>query len=265
MSAEPFVELQSVHKAFGANQVLRGVDLKIPRGETFTLLGGSGSGKSVMLKHMIGLLRPDRGRVRIEGRDVTDLSERQWVDVRKRFGYVFQGAALFDSLSVLENVGYALREHLRPTQAQLEARVASCLEAVGLAGCEHLMPAELSGGMRKRVGVARAIALEPAAILYDEPTTGLDPANARRIGQLIASLRHRLQVTSIVVTHDLELCFAISDRVALLREGHLVAEGGVDEIRRSPVPEVQAFLAGGIELEEDEVWTARPEEGAHGA
>ena len=262
---EPFVELQDLHKSFGTNHVLRGIDLVIPHGEIFTLLGGSGTGKSVMLKHIVGLLRSERGRVRIEGRDVTDLSERQWVEVRKRIGYVFQGSALFDSLSVLENVAYALREHLRLSESQIEARVADCLEAVGLSGCEALMPAELSGGMRKRVGVARAIALEPAAILYDEPTTGLDPANARRIGQLIVSLRDRLRVTSVVVTHDLELCFAISDRVALLREGRLVAEGTVDEIRSSPLPEVRAFLEGGADLEADKLWNTRQEEKAHGA
>jgi phospholipid/cholesterol/gamma-HCH transport system ATP-binding protein len=254
---EIFVALEGIHKSFHGHDVLRGIELEIEGGEIFTLLGGSGTGKSVMLKHMIGLLRPDRGRIRVEGRDVTQLRERDWVDVRKRIGYVFQGAALFDSLNVLDNVAYALREHLRLSRVEVEGRVADCLEAVGLSGIEHYMPAELSGGMRKRVGVARAIALEPAAILYDEPTTGLDPANSRRIGQLIASLRRRLHVTSIIVTHDLELCFAISDRVALLHDGRLVAQGTAEEMQASTVPEVQEFLAGGRDLETDPAWRGR--------
>ncbi len=260
-----FVGLENLHKSFGPNHVLRGIDLSIPRGEIFTLLGGSGTGKSVMLKHIIGLLIADSGRVHVEGRDVTQLSERQWVEVRKRIGYVFQGSALFDSLTVLDNVAFALREHLDLSRAEIERRVAACLEAVGLTGIEHHMPAELSGGMRKRVGVARAIALEPTAILYDEPTTGLDPANAKRIGQLIVSLRERLQVTSIIVTHDLELCFAISDRVALLRAGRLVAQGSVEEIQSSTQPEVREFLAGGADLEADSVWLGKGEEGTDGA
>jgi len=249
-----FAELCDLRKAFGRNRVLRGIDLRVRCGEIFTLLGGSGAGKSVLLKHVIGLLRPDSGRVLIEGRDVTALREREWVPVRKGIGYVFQGAALFDSLSVRDNVAYSLREHLNLSRAEIDERVAACLAAVGLSGIERQMPAQLSGGMRKRVGVARAIALEPKAILYDEPTTGLDPANSRRIGQLIVSLRDRLRVTSIVVTHDLELCFAVSDRVGLLEGGHLVAEGSVDAIRASQEPHVQAFLSGGTDLEADSVW-----------
>jgi len=166
------------------------------------------------------------------------------VDVRKDFGMVFQGAALFDSLSVFDNVAFPLREHLALDDAELAARVGRCLAAVGLAGVEGLLPAELSGGMRKRVGVARAIALEPKAILYDEPTTGLDPANARRIGRLIRRLQERLGVTSVVVTHDLDLCFAVSDRVGLLKNGRIVVEGGAEEIRASSHPDVRAFLGG---------------------
>lgn len=259
-AGSPFIQLIGVHKAFGASHVLRGIDLEIGHGEIFTLLGGSGTGKSVMLKHMIGLLRPDRGRVIVQGRDVADLRERDWVEIRKRVGYVFQGAALFDSLSVLDNVAYALREHRRMTRGEIAHRVADCLEAVGLSGIEALMPAELSGGMRKRVAVARAIALEPEAILYDEPTTGLDPSNSRRVGQLIASLRERLGVTSVVVTHELELCFAISDRVALLAGGQIVANDTPEGIRRSDRPDVQAFLAGGSDLEADDVWLTRAAE-----
>jgi phospholipid/cholesterol/gamma-HCH transport system ATP-binding protein len=250
-SGESFIALDGIEKSFGANHVLRGVNLDVRRGQIFTLLGGSGSGKSVMLKHMVGLLRPDAGRVLIEGRDVTGLREREWVELRKRIAYVFQGAALFDSLNVLENVAYGLREHLALPKATLEKRVADCLESVGLEGIEHRMPAELSGGMRKRVGVARAIALEPEAILYDEPTTGLDPANSKRIAQLIVRLRRRLDVTSVIVTHDLELCFAISDRVGLLGQGRLLAVGTPQEIQASSVPEVREFLAGDLDAHKD--------------
>ena len=242
---DAFVELCDLHKRFGDQVVLDGIDLAVPPGGITTILGGSGSGKSVMLKHMIGLLRPDAGRVLVEGRDVTDLKESDWVEVRRRFGYVFQGSALFDSLSVFENVAYPLREHLHWPPPRIRQRVVSSLESVGLRGIEQRMPAELSGGMRKRVGVARAIALEPKAILYDEPTTGLDPANSRRIGELILALRSRLDVTSLVVTHDLALCFAISDHVVLLKDGKLVARGGAEEFRTSSQTDVREFLAGG--------------------
>ncbi|MGH0034863.1 MAG: ABC transporter ATP-binding protein [Myxococcota bacterium] len=242
MSAATFVELRDVWKSFAGQAVLRGVSLEVAVGECYTLLGGSGTGKSVSLKHMIGLLHPDRGRVLVEGCDVTDWEEREWVDLRTHIGFVFQGAALFDSLSVAENIAYPLREHRRWSEDRVQARIEECLEAVGLGGIGAVMPAELSGGMRKRVGVARAIALEPRAILYDEPTTGLDPANSRRIGDLIRSLQQRLEVTSIVVTHDLPLCFAVSDRIGLLEEGRLVMEGGVDDFRRSTLPAVEAFM-----------------------
>ncbi len=252
--ASPILALHEVEKSFGSNHVLRGIDLQIAPGEIITLLGGSGTGKSVLLKHMIGLLRADRGAVWVDGRDVTRLGERDWVELRRRFGYVFQGGALFDSLSVLENVAYPLREHLSMPEAELLERVAWALESVGLAGIEAMMPAELSGGMRKRVAVARAISLEPDVILYDEPTTGLDPANSRRIGELIVSLRDRLGVTSVVVTHELDLCFAISDRVALLKDGRLVACDDAERIRTSTDPAVRAFLAGGGSLEADSVW-----------
>jgi phospholipid/cholesterol/gamma-HCH transport system ATP-binding protein len=238
------VELRGVRKAFRDVEVLRGVDLEVRRGETFTILGGSGAGKSVCLKHVIGLLRPDAGQVRVLGRDLGGLGEIGLVEVRKRCGMVFQGAALFDSLSVYENVAYPIREHLDWKEEQVRQRVGECLAAVALPGVEALLPAELSGGMRKRVGVARAIALEPELILYDEPTTGLDPANARRIGRLIAALQARLRATSIIVTHDLGLCFEVSDRAALLKAGRIVAEGAVEEIRSSPHPDVRAFFAG---------------------
>jgi phospholipid/cholesterol/gamma-HCH transport system ATP-binding protein len=243
-AAEVVIELEGVHKAFGAQQVLRGVDLAVRAGETFTILGGSGSGKSVVLKHMIGLLRPDRGRVRGLGTEITELPEHRLVDVRKSVSMIFQSAALFDSIPVYENVAYPLREHMRWREAQIAERVGESLEAVGLEGVEGKVPAELAGGMRKRVGVARGIAMHPRVILYDEPTTGLDPANQRRIGELIVSLQERLRVTSVVVTHELDLCFAVSDRVALLRNGRIAAEGTADEMKRSEHPAVRAFLDG---------------------
>lgn len=242
MSEALAIEFRGVRKSFRDKAVLRGVDLRIAAGETYTILGGSGSGKSVCLKHMIGLLRCDAGQVSVFGRDVTRLPERDWVALRRDFGMVFQGAALFDSLSVYENVAYPIREHTDWGEERVRGRVRECLAGVGLAGSEPLLPAELSGGMRKRVGVARAIALRPRIVLYDEPTTGLDPANSRRIGQLIQALQAELSATSVVVTHDLELAFAISDRVALLRDGRLAAEGPVDEVRVHP--ELRTFVEG---------------------
>jgi phospholipid/cholesterol/gamma-HCH transport system ATP-binding protein len=238
------IELAGVHKAFGRQPVLRGVDLRINEGETTTILGGSGSGKSVCLKHMIGLLRPDRGRVRILDTDITDLPEHALVETRTAVSMIFQSAALFDSLSVFENVAYPLREHRRWTEEQVAERVAESLAAVGLSGVERKMPAELSGGMRKRVGVARGVALEPRVILYDEPTTGLDPANQRRIGDLIRTLQSELHMTSVVVTHELDLCFAVSDRVALLKDGRIAAQGSADEMRESGDSAVRDFLDG---------------------
>jgi len=236
------IEFRGVRKGFRDKRVLRGLDLEIKPGETTTILGGSGSGKSVCLKHMIGLLRADAGEIRVFGRDVTRLPEAEWVSLRREFGMVFQGAALFDSLSVHENVAYPIREHMDWPEERVRERVRRCLEGVGLAGIEAMFPAELSGGMRKRVAVARAIALEPRIVLYDEPTTGLDPANSRRIGGLIAALQRQLSATSVVVTHDLELGFAISDRIALLRDGRLAVDGRPDEVREHP--ELRAFVEG---------------------
>jgi phospholipid/cholesterol/gamma-HCH transport system ATP-binding protein len=241
---EALIELAGVEKSFGALQVLRGVDLRIRAGETFTILGGSGSGKSVCLKHMIGLLRADRGTVRVCGVDITRASETRLIPVRTAVSMIFQSAALFDSLTVYENVAYPLREHRRWEEAKIAARVRECLDAVGLDGVERKLPAELSGGMRKRVGVARGIALEPRAILYDEPTTGLDPANQHRVAELIRSLQQRLGVTSVIVTHELELCFEVSDRVALLKGGRIAAQGSAEAMRHSDHPDVRAFLSG---------------------
>jgi phospholipid/cholesterol/gamma-HCH transport system ATP-binding protein len=240
--SEVAVEFRGVRKAFRDKAVLRGLDLQVRAGETFTILGGSGSGKSVCLKHMIGLMRADAGEISVFGREVSRLPERDWVELRRDFGMVFQSAALFDSLTVFENVAYPIREHMSWGEERVRERVRQCLDGVGLAGSEPLLPAELSGGMRKRVGVARAVALRPRIVLYDEPTTGLDPANSRRIGQLISALQAELEATSVVVTHDLELCFAVSNRVALLREGRVVVEGPAEEVRAHA--ELRAFVEG---------------------
>ena len=238
------IALRGVSKAFDGHVVLDAFDLEIERGETFTILGGSGTGKSVSIKIMIGLLRPDSGQVIVNGTDVTAFQERDWISMRQDFGMVFQGAALFDSLNVLDNVGYPLREHTDLSDAEIRRRVAEKLALVDLEGIEEKLPSELSGGMKKRVAVARAVAMDPKVILYDEPTTGLDPANSRRIGELISSLQSRLGVTSVVVTHDLPLCFAVSDRVGLLDEGRLAQVGRPEELRRDPIPQVREFLEG---------------------
>lgn len=260
----PAVELRDVHKAFGPKQVLRGVDLRVPVGQTLTLLGGSGSGKSVCLKHMIGLLRPDAGSVRVGSVEIGPLGERELVAVRKRFGMLFQTGALFDSLTVFENIAYPLREHLDLSEAELGQRVAECLEAVALPGIEGLLPDALSGGMRKRVGLARAVALRPEIVLYDEPTTGLDPVNAHRIGELILDLKRRLGVTSVVVTHDLEICFAVSDRVAFLHEGRVVEEGSPTQIRSASRPELRTFLEGFHDTEPPGTRAGSAKETPHG-
>jgi phospholipid/cholesterol/gamma-HCH transport system ATP-binding protein len=249
--AETLIELRGVEKSFGSLPVLRGIDLCIRAGETFTILGGSGSGKSVCLKHMVRLMHADRGRVVVLGKDITRAPEASLIPTRTAVSMVFQGAALFDSLTVYENVAYPLREHRRWDESRTAARVAECLEAVGLAGVERKLPAELSGGMRKRVGVARGIALEPRVILYDEPTTGLDPANQRRVADLIRSLQRRLRVTSVVVTHELDLCFSISDRVALLKHGRIAAQGSAESMQQSDHPDVRAFLSGECDNAED--------------
>jgi phospholipid/cholesterol/gamma-HCH transport system ATP-binding protein len=238
------IELEGVRKSFDGNDVLRGLDLDVRRGETLSILGGSGTGKSVTLKIVIGLMRSEGGRVRFRGRDVTWLKERDWIEVRRHFGVVFQGAALFDSLTVLDNVAYALHEHTDLAEGSVRRIVAEKLRLVGLEGIEDRLPAELSGGMRKRVGIARALALEPEILLYDEPTTGLDPANARRIGDLIRDLQQRLNVTSVVVSHDLPLCFSVSDRIALLHEGRIVQIDTPLRIREEPTPPMQEFLEG---------------------
>jgi phospholipid/cholesterol/gamma-HCH transport system ATP-binding protein len=227
----PAVELRAVHKAFNGLSVLRGVDLAIRPGESLTIMGGSGSGKSVLLRLIIGLLKPDAGQILLEGRDIVPLPERDLLVARRRVGMVFQNAALFDSMSVGENVAFALREHTDLEEAAIRQRVHEALEVVGLGDIQAKDPAELSGGMRKRVAVARAIALPPAILLYDEPTTGLDPANVEKITDLIVALKTKLGITSVVVTHDMPSAFKVSDRLAMLYRGQIAAVGRPEEIR----------------------------------
>ena len=241
----PFIGYEDLHKSFGAKAVLRGVSLEVREGETMVILGGSGSGKSVLLRHTIGLLSPDRGRVTVDGTDVTGLAEEELVPVRKKVGMLFQGGALFDSMDVFENVAYALREHTDLSEEEIASRVREKLELVELdPGVEGLMPSDLSGGMRKRVALARSIALEPRGILYDEPTTGLDPITAHAINVMIRSLQRTLNVTSVVVTHDIASAWEVGDRIAFLDEGKMAFVGTLEGARKAAHPRLRAFLAG---------------------
>jgi phospholipid/cholesterol/gamma-HCH transport system ATP-binding protein len=241
----PIIELIDVRKSFDATPVLRGVSLVIPKGETHVVMGGSGSGKTVMLRLAAGLIRPDGGQIRLFGTNIERLSEEELLPLRRRFGYVFQSAALFDSLSVYENVAYPLREHWRLSEDAIRARVRHVLGLVGLTEeILGLLPAELSGGMRKRVGIARAIVGEPEVLLFDEPTAGLDPTNSKLVVELIGQLREGVCDTAMVVTHDLDVAKAIADRVSILIEGRFAVSGALAAVLESRDPAVQAFLAG---------------------
>ncbi len=238
----PLIELSGICKAFGSRRIYDQLALSVRRGETLALLGGSGSGKSVLLKLLIGLLKPDTGSIRFDGKELTGLSEEALLPMRRRISMLFQGGALFDSISVGENVAYPLREHLRLTEQEVAARVAEKLRLVGLPGIEAMQPAELSGGMRKRVAIARAIAADPEVLLYDEPTTGLDPLNARRINELILAIQRDLRVTSLVVTHDMPSAFMVADRMAMLCDRHIIATLPREEFRRSEEPAIRDFV-----------------------
>jgi len=244
------LQFKDVHIAFEGKPVLKGLNLEVREKEILTILGGSGSGKSVTLKLLLGVLTPDRGDVFFRGHNVVKMSETELIEMRKEIGMLFQGSALFDSLSVKENVAYPLREHHSKNEEELSQTVARKLALVGLNGIESMMPAELSGGMRKRVALARAIAADPQIILYDEPTTGLDPANTQRINNLILKMKERLMVSSVVVTHDLASAFLVSDRLALLHDGKICFVGTEEEAKQSTDPIVQNFIRG--ELDEAE-------------
>ena len=243
---EPLIVFNDIWKSFDSTVIYEGLDLVVHKGETITIVGGSGTGKSVLLKCLLGLIVPERGSIEAFGEGVIGLGEKQMRPVRARIGMLFQGAALFDSLSVFENVAYPLRQHGWSDASQISARVSEVLEMVNLPGIEAKWPAELSGGMKKRVGLARAIAIEPEVLLYDEPTTGLDPTNVKRIDQLILDLQERLGVTSIVVTHDMDSAFRVSDRLAMLYERRIVWTGFKDEVEVAEDPVVRAFIEGNI-------------------
>jgi len=238
------IEIINLSKSFTRLKVLDNLNLIINSGEIIVIIGRSGCGKSVLLKHIIGLINPDAGQVIIDGNDVTRLEEDEMDKLRLSFGMLFQGAALFDSMTVGENVGFTLREHTSTPEAEIEKKVANSLELVGLKGIEKLMPSELSGGMRKRVGLARAICNNPKIILYDEPTTGLDPIMADAINDLIIDLNNKLNVTSIIVTHDMISAFKIADRIAMLYKGRIITIGTPDEIKSTKDPVVKQFITG---------------------
>ena len=240
-----FIRYVDLYKSFGDKEVLRGLTLEIREGETVVVLGGSGSGKSVLIRHTIGLHAPDRGEVWVDGREITGLDEDDLVDTRKKVAMLFQAGALFDSMTVYENVSYALHEHTSWDENKILDRVHEVLSLVELQDVDDLMPSDLSGGMRKRVALARAIALAPRAILYDEPTTGLDPITANTINDLILSLQKRLGVTSIVVTHDIHSAFMVGNRIAFLHEGKIRFDGSVEDARKAQEPLLRNFLEGG--------------------
>jgi len=242
--------LTDVYRAFGRNQVLRGLDLEIPDGETTSIIGFSGAGKSVVLKHMVGLIRPDSGDVVVDGQNVSDLDVEDLNELRRDIGYVFQFAALFDSMNIAENVAMGLRRMPEMYDDEIMARVSECLALVDLQGTEDRYPSELSGGMVKRAGLARAIATRPTYLLYDEPTTGLDPVTVTVIDRLIVRMKEELGVTGVVVTHDIASAYRISDRIVMLHDGRIRTSGTVDEIKESDDLLLRSFLEGKPELAE---------------
>jgi phospholipid/cholesterol/gamma-HCH transport system ATP-binding protein len=249
---EPIIRFCGVKKAFGDNEVLSGVDLEIPRGKTTVILGPSGTGKSVLIKLLVGLIEPDGGAIFIDGVDITAAGVHEMFAFRKRVGMLFQDGALFDSMTVAENIGFPLRRHSDLSEEKIAAAVTMRLEQVGLPGTENLLPSALSGGMRKRVSLARAIILEPEILLFDEPNSGLDPITSDEIDALIARMKAELGITFIVISHDIVGAFAIADKIAMLYKGQLVAEGSPDELLASRTPIVRQFLSRNIDLPEIE-------------
>lgn len=252
-TSEPKISVISLVKSFGEKQVLRGIDLDVMAGESVVVVGGSGAGKTVFLKHLNGLLNPDEGHVVVEGVDLTLASPQVALDLRKRMGMSFQEGALFDSMTVFDNIAFPIRRHTKSAQTEVAARVGLCLRLVRLEGVDAKFPAELSGGMRRRVGFARAIALEPEILLFDEPTTGLDPVNTAAIANVINQLRNELSVTVVTITHDMSLAFRIADRIAMIRNGRIIALAEPERFRQSTDPYIQAFLRGEVPADEEEL------------
>jgi phospholipid/cholesterol/gamma-HCH transport system ATP-binding protein len=250
---EPIVRFRHVRKAFGPKVIFHDLTLDFMRGETITIMGGSGTGKSVCLKMLIGLLNADGGEIYVGDQDVTKMNDEQLTEVRRRVAYLFQGAALFDSLSVGENVAYGLREQFwdKMTEEEIQQRVAQSLTLVALPGIEGMRPSDLSGGMKKRVGLARTLALQPEVILYDEPTTGLDPINTARINHLIMGIQRALKITSVVVTHDMGTAFTVSDRLAMIGRGRILLVGTKDDFKNTRNPAVRDFIEGRAPETED--------------
>lgn len=238
------IRVVNLHKSFGEKDVLRGVHLEVRIGESMVVIGGSGSGKTVLIKCIIGLMRPNQGEIHVDGLEITSLNEKRMNEVRKKFGMLFQGGALFDSMTVWENVGFGLRRQTHLHEEEIRKIASEKLALVGLKNVEDLMPAELSGGMRKRVSLARAIAIEPEILLYDEPTTGIDPIMADAINDLIVQMKEKLNVTSIAITHDMKSAYKIADRIAMLYQGKIIEVGTPEEIRNSSNPMVQQFIEG---------------------
>jgi len=241
------IEIRDLHKSFADKKVLQGVDLDIETGQTTTIIGGSGSGKSVLFKHIIGLMRPDAGSILVDGEDITKMSESDLYGMVDKFGLVFQSGALFDSMTVGKNVAFGIKKKKDMTPADLDAVIEHSLNQVGLSEVTHLLPAELSGGMRKRVAIARVIAKKPAIIMFDEPTTGLDPIMADIINELIIKVTGNKEITSIVITHDMVSAYKISDKIAVLYEGRIIETGSPDEIRKTQNAVVRQFIEGRAE------------------
>lgn len=238
------IKIVDLYKSFDGNDVLKGVNIDIFDNEVMVILGGSGAGKTVLIKHILGLLRPDRGKIFVDEVDITALSEDEMLKITRKFGMVFQGAALFDSMNIYENVQFGLKRCTDLLDNEIDKRIKDSLQRVGLKGMERMMPSQLSGGMKKRVGLARAIALEPKFLVYDEPTTGLDPIMADVINNLILKMKDELSITSIIITHDIKSAYKVGDRLSMLYDGRIIEIGVPEEFKNSPNPIVQQFIKG---------------------